>query len=713
MENPPGKTDGKSGQTHAEQPAKSAYVKAVEYLKETVHDAFYKPVMTDDSYVSHKINGNPRKPEQEMSLLSIDGAFNIGKIPRSVKSVREKIKAVYKLNGRQPIYSPEFIEASLSYLFRNLREKERLQVVVYHVLSELFNGPKDVENFLTTEEEIELIYRIAAEKFKRYGSSIEVVDLEKQPQHWDLFAVLRSCVDKESGIVDVEKAYGMTEPPSFRDLPCPSSLKIACRLYYATKKDVTFRNAILKGLTAKMKGEGEVCNENSGYYAMTEIAIRLNEIIAGKEVHAGVSRQHIYDDMVLRLIDGKNGTYRNVEALWPLFEKLDGRNIETIHINNRDNPVMHKKRRRNAFQRLGTGAASAAALGLAVAGTQYGISHYREKKHNEAVELEIREQVRDQVRYDRYRADYNIPMPPEYNEENVSYLAKEMLEQAHMRYQIPSALDTDLKPLMLEYLLERRSELDVLFTNKYRTTNLVDLFMQKHKLFLTSKSLEQGRPFQNLMPYFDLMQKTLTGKDEFIVKEGDVTFDCPPQVSGCPVDIGIIGRFRPTTTWSTFELAVLKKDKQEYFIARSLYNNEGSSFPMPPRPYTSEEGREAVSGFIKTQRAYDAVHLLPDEARMFRLIGTEFTDEEYDYKVEAVTGAFVGNREEIVYKDFMGEFEYRLIKTAAMAKEEHEYVDVFLARRPEESHYTLARAIEAAQLFKKARNTELDWQPPH
>jgi hypothetical protein len=700
----------------SEKPAKSAYSKAVDYLKETVHDAFYKPVMSDDSYVSHKINGSTRKLEQEMPLQSDAHDFNIGKIPRSVQSVRESVKAVFATDIKRPIYSPEFIEASLAYLLKNLKEGEKLQVVVYRVLSELFNGPKDVKNFLTTEEEIELIYRIAAQKFNRYGSTIEVVDLEKQPQHWDLFYVLRSCLDKESGIVDVEKAYGMMNPPGLRGLDCPSSLKIACCLYAATKKDVTFRNAILKGLPAKMNAEGEVCNENSGYYAMTEIAIRLCEIIAGKEVQAGVSRQHIYDDVVLRLIQGKKGTYRNVEALWPLFEKLDGRNIETIHINNIDNPVTHKKRRGNALKRLATGAASAAVLGLAVSGADYGISRYREKKHNEAVELEIREQVREQVRYDQYRSDYNIPMPPEYNEENVSHLAGEMLEQAHMRYKIPSALDADLKPLMLEYLLERRSELDVLFTNKYTTTNLVDLFIQKHKLFLTSKGFEQGRPFQNLMSYFDLMQKTLNGKDEFNVKEGDVTFDCPPQISGCPVDIGIIGLFRPTSSWSTFELAVLKKDKQKYFIARSLYNNEGSSFPMPPRPYTSEEGRWAASEFIKTQRAYDVVHLLPDEARMFRLIGADFTDDEYDYEVEATTRAFGGNREEQVYKDFMGEFEYRLIKTAAKKKkdgESGEYVDIFLARRPEESHYTLARAIEAAQLFKKARNVELNWQPPH
>src|SRR3989338_4060836 len=157
-----------------------------------------QPVEKNDPsiYVSAKLweQGKVNLALENLSLTSENHAIYIGKyLPLTPGEKMRRFLGWGKVPER--IYNEEMILGALDYAFAHVQKGQKVRVVVCRILSELFNGTEDVTQALPVEAEIKWIYKLAQKHFKKGKEHLEVVALEKDPLHEELFKRLEDMGD--------------------------------------------------------------------------------------------------------------------------------------------------------------------------------------------------------------------------------------------------------------------------------------------------------------------------------------------------------------------------------------------------------------------------------------------------------------------------------------------------------------------------------------
>ncbi len=670
-------------------------------------------------------NNKPKKtqnPEDPPVLNSTNHSFYIGKMRRTQQDIRSRISRALGFTPPEKIYSEDFIEASLAYLFKHSAKDEPVHIMICRSLSEILNGPKDVEGTLTAEEEKEEIYRIAAKKFGKTKDDLIIELLEDSSEHAKLIRALREATDDVTNEFDGDKVFGLdpeTEEGLIKDeaYEATDSFSIMRQLYLATKQNEKFANRVKKGVPQMLKRKDP--NEEDlpkSYYTMAELAIRIYEISMGRNIHSGTNRQSVYDEVIVALVKGEKGPFRSIPALKPIFKLLENCTFHTIHIDNKNNPYRAKKVRSNARKKLTTALAvcttAVTTTVWAPVATYKAVNSYNDYQRQKAADEAVKKYIVQHTEGLTFRLEgTRAPITTR----TVEYQSKAMQNDLFYRYGVAPEVQQklNLSTLSKQFLVEnKRISRTAAFGSNYFTWYLED-FIQQNDLLFKSHGVEIGRPYEHMMPYMDLFIKAA----EQPVPPQRVTFDVD-STSPCALSrncypdyyqnnkltyLGIYMSHQPLGVTNQF-FVLENPNGEKVLLSRPYYDEESNELfsDVKPGDATTMEAMRDARRFIEDMKLIDAYPITEWASQLsdlVRSIPPEFEEEE---PVDAYT--LLDAR---TYKDTFGAFNYQVIK--GYCHFTHRPDDVCVkARVPGvDTDFSVARGREVAHYFLLADGRKL------
>ncbi len=644
-------------------------------------------------------------PGREPKLISENHAFYVGKIIPPCLS--ERLKQVMGWGDRyERIYNKEFIRGTLSYLFEHLEEGEKARVVVCRSLSEMMNGPKDVEDALSTEEEIELIKRIAEKKFQKGEESLEVVDLEKLPHHKELFERLRSGIDPETGLMDMTKALE-TETDEAEAANPSSSLSIARQLYKAAQKSEQLSFAFYKAMPARLKNEESGQEDSSAqYYALAEVAIRLSDIINGWKIQGGSERQAVYNGIIIQLIKGGEGRYKDVPELQELFKLLEGAGFETLSLDRKDNYYHQKKVQTAARTRLGI----YAALALSLVTASFGVGRWYEGKKEKEKQAEIeRGIIRNRLRYTQFRIDGKYTVPEEYNPSVFRRLHKRAMLHLKSRYNLDDDRCEALAAFLKSYLLRNKRVLPSIYGgNRYLLIDLIDGFVQENEVYFKEKGIEVGKPYQKLQRFIPEFKKLLTSDEDLVVSESaGIDYTGPSSVESQKKMIRIGGFYSGAMLPNKFEFYVYTDEKGREHLVAFDPDTKSANNPLHIKHFTSKRARLGAWQFLYAMQRFNILPLQQiGDGLTFSRSPADFQRKACHIREENNNSVIRNLYEPLRYRNAETGTRYNIFEVTGVSPEEKISFPCVLAATDDDARFTFKRGVEVAKRYHRIMN---DW----
>ncbi len=483
------------------------------YRRETVRDTVrmaLTPVKPQKEYVSHRSLGRALGDAEinNSAFSSENHAIYLGKIKRAGKD--SLVKRAFGLNGDYEgqsegnIYSEELIAACLDYAFKHAEKGKKIRVYVARVFSEMINGKKDADLAMPVEEEMEFIYDIA-KKMGKKKDELEVLNLELSSRHTEIFEALKGSYDDKKARSDTAKAFGGGEGCVNLDESC-SSLDIARLIYGALGKNELLRQRLQVTVPGNLDGEGEDLPQEEvmhlSCYAVSEIAIRIREILIGSYIHEGVDRQVVYDDLINELINNDKSARKNYPELEPLFRLLKGRKFETVHVTNNPekNHFFRLAERVRARTRLLTyGVMAAAGLTGVFGGTTgivVGCGAIREAKREAMINEEISAEI------ESCRDVYGNMVEGNWCIDYFTRMTDSVVGKIKIRYGIDREKEPEIQQMVQAFLLDHKEYLSMDTDLRDNLIDLIaDLTVKENRLYLKSRGYKADRPFQYL-PFY-------------------------------------------------------------------------------------------------------------------------------------------------------------------------------------------------------------------
>ncbi|MBU0577534.1 hypothetical protein KJ742_00585 [Patescibacteria group bacterium] len=689
-------------------------------LPDTIRDMFLR-LDANNQYVSHKVpnKGEDNEgEEQPLRLKTEDHAFYIGKvIPPATSEKVQKLMGWGNPNGH--IYTKEFITGALDFMFSHLEEGQKARFVVAPSLSELFNGPEDVKKAMLPEDEIVLIKKIARKQFKKRKNDIEVVDIEEDPLHQELFNQLHASVNFETGLVNIEEALGMQEDEEIELGPQSNSLDIARKLYKTVQQglaedDDRLASAFKHAVPARLR-ESDNANSAREHYALVEVAIRLTDILHGRFIHGGVDRQGVYDEIITKIIKGENGGYRNIKALYDLFELFKGKRFETLHLKTKENYYALKKMRSIARTRFGLFAVLALLLGGGLVQTGMQMEKRKEQKREQMITDDLEEALAD-VAF--FMDGPHVEIDKSHNLEIFNGIIEKSLKDIGNRYYLSPDTLEDLRPLLQKYFLEHKDALnDIYQGNHFRRIDHEDRFVHEYNLFFTDKGMQLGRPYEHLYANLDDFQALLDSDEDIVVDDRDTQATSGRNEWGVPrkqfnfIGVFYSGEFSYADGgYNMYEFYWhIDKQGRKFLVAKEGIDtygewiNAAQASHEVKREYTiysTQRAREGIRQFLYAIRRYDALPLEKHQGFMWELIN-RFDDPDRLCKggaEKAVTIDIMGSKEG-EYVDFFGQFSFEFAIDSVYEKETGRLERCLFARRPGEDEFTDEAAAEMMKIY--------------
>ncbi|MBU0727442.1 hypothetical protein KKA95_02035, partial [Patescibacteria group bacterium] len=687
---------------------------------ETLKDALSRP-SSEVKYVSRKVQVQGNKEVQEERLSSENHAFYIGKM-------------FPKRNGDNPLYTREFITAALDNMFQNLEEGEKAQIIIGRSLSELFNGPQDIKGALTLEEQRDLIHKIAWKRFKKDSDHLEVLEFSEHTAHALLYQILRENIDTETGTVDFPKAMnGLSEELDdvweiakrindhsvFRVMANtsknlafrvynPDSLMFTKILHQAFEKDDRFKGAVEHTVPEHIK-EADI--PSASHYGIAEIAMRLADIKNGRYIHGGAERQQKYDLIIRKIIQGKEGGYKNINELEPLFEAMQGCRFETMHLKTAENYYELQRRAVVARSRIGI----ILALLLASLGAAYLLGRYDEHRKQEEADALVESDLEGELKnITMHRGGgFGSELSKEWNVSEFNEIVNEALVDIGHRYNLSDEMLEDIKPFLQKHFLDNKRRISTIYGgNTFVRVDIEDSFVQENDLYFKSKGVVPGRPYQELYEYMDDFQALLDSDESLEVddkEERGITDE--GRFKPKRKDFEYIGTFYSGEERdNAYEFYWVTIDGRKNLVAKTGTGTYGSLGPGPVgmteqvgySTYSSRRAKEGIYQFLYSIKRYDGVQLFPHywlantTEALSDYNGEEFGKVLCRRSFEKPIHVEVFEREVGVYRDYFGKFDYEFIVKQENDDDSFAKSDCLLARRPGETDFTDEAGVEMA-----------------
>jgi len=630
------------------------------------------------------------------------------------------------------MYTEEFVEGALCYAFENAKKTpgDRPSFVVCPSLSELFNGYEDVENAMSSEEQINLIRRIAKEKFGKGDRDLDVEDLEKMIAHKRLFEVLRAHVDENAGVVNmIEAMASIDDKEEFGNMDLAGVTRTNMSLFLtkfllaaALRNEqlfYAFLNAVPPRLREKdadddqetqalvKKDDNEapemsIKDISKMSYAITEVAIRLSEIMQGRTIHGGVDRQGKYDEIIKKIVLGKSGGYKNIEDLEPLFKIFEKEEFTTVHIDTELNPSALRLQRNIAWIRL---LLYSALSGLAVFGAYERGKHVESDKQAQVMKLidaRLQQELidRNDISF-RFEGKWQVG-----REKNVSIfrgIVNDFMEEMKRRYLLDDEQLEGLKPFLMEYMIANKFDLPIWHGNWASALTALDKFLQDKEFYFLSKNIKIGKPYAHFFKYMDLIKKAIEGGPH--ISQNMIS---QYHVGQIPIEeknknLRKIGEISASGTYAfVYTAYVYTDEKGEEHLLAMQGTEEVMKDVMRSSTANSHVGYEVAMTFMNIQQRHDLLSLAPYFSNFVSVPRVE-TDKDCNFELNE-DSAFVRRIPD--YVDTFGRFKYELA-TYDDPRDGHEHEVHLVAKVPGEKLFTSFRACEAAEYFEEATHFDL------
>ena len=511
------------------------------YVSHTLHSSTAKVLQKrgKGAKISEQIKLMPCKyslvENGEKYLTGDNHAFYIGKFfPRSNLSMFMESVFEWRANESFPpasnnqdesendvhghIYSEEVIQSTLKYMFAHLKPGEKANIVVGPCLSELINGPDDLRGALTADKEIEMIHGLAATEFaenKDYNLQTEKMD--ELPLHLVLFESLKTHRDLVTGKSDVAAALSVPEAEWHEGEP--NSLQIAAILLKAANSSPDLASTLDRTVPKRLQIDADrETLQNARNYGIVEIAIRLAEILNGRNIHIGVERQAVYDDIIVEILKGSQGRFAKIELLNPLLKQCVGLPFETLHVDNKHNPNVLdgiRDRARSRLFMLGLWGTTLVASGLSIAMEQ-------KNEVQASIATIVDNNLAGKLKNVQFPRDRNATIDKSENVEIFHKINNRMLKLLGLRYGISDSELGLLKPHTIDFLLSKMPVLPALNNDPAELLRATDEFVMIKKHVMLVQGIFVGEPDENAdlrLAYTDPEKGLQKGSEEYAYLE--------------------------------------------------------------------------------------------------------------------------------------------------------------------------------------------------
>ena len=561
------------------------------------------------------------KTPREERFSQINGqnhAVYIGKIPKERSKWREIFDMPDEFQYEPKLYTREVITALTKGIAYYAEPGTKIRFVICRALSELFNGTNDVENSLTDEEETKLI-REEAKRILRNADMVEVVSMEGE--HKAFFDILRRSVDSQTGKVDPKKAFEGEEVSD-----SPNTLLFAKAIYAEALASADFRERIRQCVPSRIKyglqtADDQLTSEEC--YAISEIAIRLADILNGRFIHGGVDRQGIYDGIIQNIIRGR--------SVGKLKQHFTDKHFEVVHLVGKENPYDALRKRTNARIRAVVQLSFPLLLVAAGVAECTAIEHRKELAAEEALTVKMEESMpRFSFVRDLGTASLIAEVGKDAATEDVKNKEKlnaftdmidSMLIEMQCRYDLMPMETQRLREIFVDFCLSRPKEMSDVYRHPSRRSLLIDKFFNDHPSSLKGAGIRMPRePFENFARYRDTFITTAGSTESGTIHTAGETFYVEERggIIANPEPIGCIVEADWWTDNETKHIYVYRRkaDRGGPVIVTFEKNIESTDHisPLVGDPSTAEysidEGRRYSGYFIGQMEAHNVVPLI-------------------------------------------------------------------------------------------------------
>jgi len=639
-------------------------------LPDLVSNSLARPEKDTYEYISRKrrVGYNDSLENTETVLTSENHGFYIGKF--IANSHFEKALNVFGVNTKnERIYSVNFLLASLAYLKHSIGTGEKITIFIGRKLSELLNGETDVQNAYSNEQQRDLMYKLAQDPSIRLDNEqLDVRFFEEEYLHKAVFQNLENAKDEETGIVDIDKVFANANL-SFSD--SPDSFQIATVFYNAVKESEYLASIFENTMPGKLADDPEL-PESSKYYGMFEVAIRLTEILNGRNIHGGADRQNKYDKIIESIIKGKDRRLLSIDALKPLLEIMKGFKFETIHVSTDNNYFRLKEISYRAQTRM----LIYFVLFFASLFSAFQAGYNSEQKKREKFEALIDEDIEENLSDVTFYFDHLISIEKEKNVEFFNSILEIMKEEFMVRYDVDSSfMDSEFTALLKQFLINHKYVLNSMFSYKQDLVKYLDIFVKENSYYLLSKMEHKfDRPYSHFEKYMDLFEEAESTEENYSI----------PLMSNQYKETSAeyIGKINDGyTSYEIYiERNILDSDR---ILARKYFHDQNIS---------TDVAKQAIQAYRKNQEIYDTLafeEYIPDLYMLEE--NSDFSIEFDGFNVQGV----------IEYTDYLGRFSYEIGIYYDYDEPKDYKKRKLVARKKGEENFTSKRAFEVRNIYKE------------
>jgi len=419
---------------------------------------------------------------------------------------------IWKMDKKnETIYSKEIILWWLEYLLKKNWNNGKIVIQLRPDLARYLCNEDQKENLdtiLTFEQEKETIEKLIKKYLKKKSDQIEIVNISDQ--YPEVFNLL-----KEQGTKWLESK----EKPNL-DIKDFSVLNLLKYLYRVSRNNKKFMQIIYNTKSHKQKQEDTkaIWENESDFYALVEVAIRMYEVIKGINIQWWIDRQTKYDRIIWWILYGKDidnfkiKDYQELSELHNFCKQINPEiNFERIYIATKEiREIEGKKIEKSKIRNKLIWYTSLALLSVLSWVGWYQISEYNQKKTQEEKDKALLEKTllnrHSRKAYFDFRERNNTLWLKMRISESSENMYSDFL-QIYWSWKADEKTLIYLKRLMKQYYIEADSNWVLINIDKVYDPFLVPEKLHKLlKTFISQYSQFLSESWFNLIPYPEMRE---------------------------------------------------------------------------------------------------------------------------------------------------------------------------------------------------------------
>lgn len=338
-------------------------------------------------HIDSKVNFS--MPQNLMSYLWPKGEMDDRNLEITQNNFRLQIGKMDKQN--ETIYTKDILLPAIEYISKKTPAEQKAIIQLRPDLAKYLANydQKDKANqILSFEEEKQAIIKIIKKYQKQSLSKINIISVAKQ--YPDLFDIL-----KTQGI---EWLYSLNKPVLTRDKLSPRLLTEY--IYWVVQHNPKLMKVFYDTKTPAQKEADHkpIWQNQSDYYSVVEVWVRLYEVLSWISIQWGIDRQSKYDNIIWAILSGRNMEYFKITD-FPELEELHNFckeinpdfTFERLWIDTKGvREVVEKEKWRSKVKQYTRNTTIALATALALFSSGYKFSQYKQKMDNQYRKQEYR-----------------------------------------------------------------------------------------------------------------------------------------------------------------------------------------------------------------------------------------------------------------------------------------------------------------------------------